>query len=619
VRDYNFPDGSVHSSHDVVIEEKPLIQLKKSTPLWIHTLSYFRTSFVFFVLLTIYFFLEDTTFVQSYVAGGPNGSILVYLPLIMLLITSTTFLFFSMIADFSRETKPENPFIYFVTYLLILILFPVFLIYRLLIKPLRKSSETTPTIFNKFIAIQLIGAILFISMSLYVLRIEWRRSFEQSGTVLGQRLGILPEPIPIAGTGSMYPTFPKGEEKDPKAQAQELVATAGMLPFPSGFSFLGFSFGDSTIKRGDIVSFSNSKTEEITEQKYGDASGLIKRVIGLPGDKIELRSGILYINEQPQKETYIAKARSTFGGEFMPECEEKVVPDNELFVLGDNRTASNDSRHEVGFIKISDVDHLLPYEKQIGVVDSLWHDATNDLSEAAKISINRTEILKLINEERQKNGAEPLKYNAKLDTSAKLRGQKMLAFDDFTTEAEKSGYSLTKALADAKYTNIVYGEFYVQGYFEADELIENLVEFPKTVEFLSKKDYQEIGFSEVQGDLNGCPSQVIVFHLGGYVAPNYSADDINGWQSSLDNLKGIAPGWADLRLSGRFYEENKADVDRINTLISTSITSLESIVAQMKANQWLNVEHKEFAERQDAVYAEIDSLTKSLNERTKNF
>ncbi len=64
---------------------------------------------------------------------------------------------------------------------------------------------------------------------------------------------------------------------------------------------------------------------------------LIKRVIGLPGDTVEVRDGKVYINGQMLDEPYLA--RSTLG-RYGP----TVVPAQHVFVMGDNRNASNDSR-----------------------------------------------------------------------------------------------------------------------------------------------------------------------------------------------------------------------------------------------------------------------------------
>lgn len=83
--------------------------------------------------------------------------------------------------------------------------------------------------------------------------------------------------------------------------------------------------------RGDIVVF---KPPQVLNAKYD----YVKRVIGLPGDKVEIRNAKLYINDQEIKEPYIAEPMSS---DFGP----VTVPDNSLLVMGDNRNASFDSRY----------------------------------------------------------------------------------------------------------------------------------------------------------------------------------------------------------------------------------------------------------------------------------
>jgi len=64
---------------------------------------------------------------------------------------------------------------------------------------------------------------------------------------------------------------------------------------------------------------------------------LIKRIIGLPGEKIEVRDGTVYINDQPLDEPYMVRSAN---GSYGP----TIVPEGNVFVMGDNRGASNDSR-----------------------------------------------------------------------------------------------------------------------------------------------------------------------------------------------------------------------------------------------------------------------------------
>jgi signal peptidase I len=98
------------------------------------------------------------------------------------------------------------------------------------------------------------------------------------------------------------------------------------------------SFDFTSPKRGDIVVFHPTKT--LQEDNFHDA--FIKRVIGLPGDKVEVKNGQVYINGSPIKENYIeAKPDYNWGP--------VIVPANSYLVLGDNRNDSFDS-HYWGFV-----------------------------------------------------------------------------------------------------------------------------------------------------------------------------------------------------------------------------------------------------------------------------
>ena len=83
-------------------------------------------------------------------------------------------------------------------------------------------------------------------------------------------------------------------------------------------------------QRGEII---------ILDPPSGDAGPpLIKRIIGLPGDMVAIRSGAVYVNGDLLDEPYLDQL--TFG-----EKPAQLVPEEHVFVLGDNREASNDSRY----------------------------------------------------------------------------------------------------------------------------------------------------------------------------------------------------------------------------------------------------------------------------------
>lgn len=92
-------------------------------------------------------------------------------------------------------------------------------------------------------------------------------------------------------------------------------------------------------QRGDIVVFTRPD-EDLTLEDESDIN-IIKRVVGLPGDKVEVRDTKLYINDQPLDESY---ARWEDGGIREGNFGPEAVPVGHVFLLGDNRDHSRDSR-----------------------------------------------------------------------------------------------------------------------------------------------------------------------------------------------------------------------------------------------------------------------------------
>ncbi len=88
------------------------------------------------------------------------------------------------------------------------------------------------------------------------------------------------------------------------------------------------------VHRGDIVVFKRPPSEA-DDPTIKD---LIKRVIGLPGDRIEGRDGVVYINGQPLKEPYLPPGTTT------TTLPLQTVSAGQYFVMGDNRGNSKDSR-----------------------------------------------------------------------------------------------------------------------------------------------------------------------------------------------------------------------------------------------------------------------------------
>ena len=117
------------------------------------------------------------------------------------------------------------------------------------------------------------------------------------------------------------------------------------------------------IQRGDIIVFRSDLTTAAGSEKL-----LVKRIIALPGDTVRIEDDKVYVNGEPADDSY---TKDGYTGGSMAEV---TVPQGHVFVLGDNRQNSTDSRSPiVGFIDINDIKgkvvfRLLPF-KRMGLFD----------------------------------------------------------------------------------------------------------------------------------------------------------------------------------------------------------------------------------------------------------
>ena len=111
-----------------------------------------------------------------------------------------------------------------------------------------------------------------------------------------------------------------------------------------------------TPERGDVVVLEPPALGE-----SGGTEDYIKRVIGLPGETIQIKDGIVLINGEPLPESkadgaYLVDATDCYGGKL---CEPYKIPAGHVVVLGDHRTNSQDSRSWAG-------DPALPIDRIVG-------------------------------------------------------------------------------------------------------------------------------------------------------------------------------------------------------------------------------------------------------------
>jgi signal peptidase I len=115
-----------------------------------------------------------------------------------------------------------------------------------------------------------------------------------------------------------------------------------MIFSPAATGFERLIMPGRTIRRGDVIVFKYPKEPE---------RDFVKRVIGLPGDRLELHRKVISINGQPLTEAYVQflEPPSTSGPPHTDDLREEygpiTVPPDQYFMMGDNRDNSEDSRY----------------------------------------------------------------------------------------------------------------------------------------------------------------------------------------------------------------------------------------------------------------------------------
>lgn len=111
--------------------------------------------------------------------------------------------------------------------------------------------------------------------------------------------------------------------------------------------------GDCLIVDKITYKFREPKRYEIIIFPYRDDSGryYVKRIIGIPGDTIQIKDGKVYVNEEELEESYLTELTDDAGRI----AEPLTLKDGEYFVMGDNRNNSLDSRFDIGIVSKEEI------------------------------------------------------------------------------------------------------------------------------------------------------------------------------------------------------------------------------------------------------------------------
>src|SRR5215472_5033169 len=142
--------------------------------------------------------------------------------------------------------------------------------------------------------------------------LSWVRDLAFSVLIAVVLIVFIYQPVKVEGT-SMEPTL----------ENQERI-------FINKFTY---RFGLGDIQRGDTVVF---------WYPLEPSKSYIKRVIGIPGDRVRIEDGQVFVNGRALVEEYVPK--ENFDPSSWNRGDETVVPESQYFVLGDHRNSSSDSR-----------------------------------------------------------------------------------------------------------------------------------------------------------------------------------------------------------------------------------------------------------------------------------
>ena len=145
---------------------------------------------------------------------------------------------------------------------------------------------------------------------------------------------------------SMYPTL----KQDQRLLLNRWVRTTKKMPSRGDIitfeSPSNLVLSEEELNQSVIARYNNKPTSAMKKFSYYvleiDKTSYIKRVIGLPGDHVVIQDGKFYIYDNELEEKYLQSGVVTDNGK--GNCTDLVVPENTVFVMGDNRAQSADSR-----------------------------------------------------------------------------------------------------------------------------------------------------------------------------------------------------------------------------------------------------------------------------------
>jgi len=405
--------------------------------------------------------------------------------------------------------------------------------------------------------------------TLLVFGLLWKSAFDtiyNLGKISFFEAGITDEltKVPVSGP-SMLPTIKDGTEIELHSPKKYLL------------------------ERGDIVSF---KSEQTGGLHY------LKRLIGLPGEEVVIKNGLVLINNKVLQEDYTLNNLPTFGNSFLMDCEKKTIDDDAYLVLGDNRTVSHDSR-VIGFVKEEDIDGVIKPEQRPQFVDQI-PEKTFD------ISINPQEFLRDLNQKRQEEGLLPLATHSFLNQIAAAHAEQVASnLDNWKKETE----GLEELLTRQGYRYNLVHQFVTFGYLTSQNVVEQIFDSPSEKQKFLTAEFTEVGIGVSEAQNKECAFPVISVILSWPATPTYAQDLSAFWSEQKTKTTQT------LTALQTFVNSPRVDQQKLRELINSvaeASTIASRIDSKIKNQQPLDQQDYLDMDRYRSLAGQINASLKEL-------
>lgn len=344
------------------------------------------------------------------------------------------------------------------------------------------------------------------------------------------------------------------------------------------------------LERSDIVSFLNPET-----------GGLyyLKRIVGLPGEKVLIKNGRVYINGKALFEPYTLNNLPTYGNTFITECEEYTVPDGHFAVFGDNRTVSQDSR-VVGFVSTDEIEGVIKSDIKAKSDDSAGDPEIN------KTLLSEVDFLEALNAVRTKEKLPLLVTHDTLNALSKTRATQIQShFESW----KNNDLSIEELLDNEGYKFNQVHEYVTFGYLTPQDIVNQILDSTKEKNTFLSSEFTEVGIGVTERTVGECTYPIVSIILSWPSIPTYDKAVVTSWSDEIAVTNKIL---ADLQSWVGYPQKDQKKIREAITVVSEENQIARRIHTRMTDREWLTSDDYADIKRYDGLVKQTNALLDEL-------